>query len=138
MNSIPKKKLDNLIPKAIRIIDSSGFKDNNGKIAKTFQGYFSSFGADMINTSPLAASIFSEDSSKRETESNPGTKEDRSLVTKAILKLLQEQDNSITSEKLSEYIISQSDNGVLNTRSLNNILVAATALKIALRTFKKS
>lgn len=138
MSTISKKKLDNLIPPAIDIINSLGFK-KDGVISKTYHGYFSSFGADMINTSPLAAAIFSEDSSKKESESNTGTKEDRTLVPLAILNLLKKKfDTNINETKLSLYIISKSQNGVLPSIYTENILAAAIALKIALRTFKKS
>lgn len=139
MSTISKKKLDDLIPLAINVINGLGFKDSNGCISKTYHGYFSSFGADMINTSPLAAAIFSEDSSKKENESNTGTKEDRTLVPLAILELLKRKfDNTIKDKKLSDLIISKSTNGVLPAIYVENILASAIALKIALRTFKKS
>ncbi len=138
MSTISKKKLDELIPPAIEIINSLGFK-KDGLVSKTYHGYFSSFGADMINASPLAAAIFSEDSSKRESESNTGTKEDRTLVPLSILKLMKKKlDSNIMDEKLSSFIISRSTNGVLPSIYVENILASAIALKIALRTFKKS
>jgi len=139
MSTISKKKLDDLIPPAIDIINSMEFKNNEGHISKTYHGYFSSFGADMINANPLAAAIFSEDSSKKESDSNTGPKEDRKLVPLAILKLIKKKfDSNIKDEKLSLYIISKSTNGVLPSIYVENILASAIALKIALRTFKKS
>lgn len=139
MSTISKKKLDDLIPSAISIINSMEFKNKEGLVSKTYHGYFSSFGADMINASPLAAAIFSEDSSKKESESNTGTKEDRTLVPLAILELLKKKfDTHILDKKLSSFIISRSTNGVLPSIYVENILASAIALKIALRTFKKS
>ena len=139
MSTISKKKLDDLIPLAINIINSLGFKKTDESISKTYHGYFSCFGADMINSSPLAAAIFSEESNKQESDSNSGTKEDRTLVPLAILNLLKKRfDPNNNDEKLSDYIISKSTRGVLPSIYVENILAAAIALKIALRTFKKS
>ena len=47
-------------------------------------------------------------------------------------------DSNIMDEKLSSFIISRSTNGVLPSIYVENILASAIALKIALRTFKKS
>ena len=138
MSTISKKMLDELIPLAIDVITKLNFKVN-GTVSKTYHGYFSSFGADMINASPLAAAIFAEDSSKKETDSATGTKEDRTLVPLAILELLKKKFYPNASEnKLSSLIISRSTNGILPSICVDYILASAIALKIALRTFKKS
>ena len=138
MSTISKKMLDELIPLAIDVINKLNFKVN-GTVSKTYHGYFSSFGADMINASPLAAAIFAEDSSKKETESNTGTKEDRTLVATAILALLKKKFYPNTVENtLSSFIITKSTNGILPSVCVEYILASAIALKIALRTFKKS
>lgn len=142
MNTITKKRLDNLIPKAIKIVKEVGIavkKDDQYTVSKTYSGYFSSFGADLVNTSPLATAIFCEDKSKEEGQSN--SKEDRSLVAKAILNLMKEEksgnfEGNINKALLSDYLLTF--HGNIPNNVVYDMLAAAVALKIALRTFKKS
>lgn len=137
MKAISKKQLDNLIPQAIETIKEVGITVD-GKISGTYHGYFSSFGADMINTSVLAAAIFSEDKSGNKNNGT-GPQEDRSKVPLAILKLLQKENSNnlfVTQARtLSGYLISLGKKTPAKT--INDILAAAIALKIGLRTFKK-
>ncbi|MDZ4751171.1 MAG: hypothetical protein SGI87_06110 [Flavobacteriales bacterium] len=135
---ISKKRMDALIPKAIDVIREMETREksffiweNRGAtevrtnfISKTYHGYFSSFGADMINSTPLAAIIFFEEST--------GGIEKRSLIPLSILNLIR-KENSVTEapetmKKLSSYY-------TRDTRKMENIAAAAAALKIALRTF---
>ena len=149
MSTVSKRRLDSLIPMAIKVIkEMKGFfsiemegdkKVITDKISKTFHGYFSSLGADMINSTPLAAIIFYEEGKKANDEGGSGSKEDRSLIPESILKLLRlELTSSIVKEsyqKLSDYYVLSNES---KSRKNLNIAAAAAALKIALRTFPKS
>ncbi len=141
MSAINKKRIDKLIPNAIEVINQVGLKTADGKVSITYHGYFSTFGADMILTTPLAAIIFYEEGKKANEEGGSGSKEDRKLVPKAIVELLRKElgpsaDGVLTEwEDLSTYY---SVSNHAKPRKIANIIAAATALKIALRTFPKS
>lgn len=132
MIDLPKRKLDALIPHAIDAILHSNIL-NGGKMPEAYHGYVSSLGADMVNTSPLAAVIFSEGSLNSD--------EDRSLVPKTILEILRKRyegsANAIPEEyqQLSAWMRHLGLNGT--RRRLTDITAAAIALKIAMRTFPK-
>lgn len=141
MSAISKKRMDALIPLAIDVINEmqqffveeeiNGIKLKTNKISKTYHGYFSSFGADMINSTPLAAIIFFEESDK---SSAGRSSENKALVPKAILNLIKkekENERQTWPSELSKYYKSNDKN------CIDNISAAAAALKIALRTFPK-
>lgn len=129
MNTIPRKRIDRLVPQAIEAVKTVGIA-SRGQVPGSYHGYISSFGASMVQSSPLAAAIFFEDSS--------GSQEDRSKLTEAILKLiLWEKETTANHSRLSQYIIDQMVNGQVKNSTVTDILAAAIALKIALRTFKK-
>jgi len=133
MHEIPKRRIDRLVPEAIKIIKEGKVKIlDNGKVPSAFHGYVSSFGADIINASPLAAAIYFEDSS--------GSEEDRSQVSKALLLLLRddlgEEAVPLTLKKLSEWFMEMKPDGT--KKRLPDVTAAAIALKLALRTFPKS
>lgn len=137
MNINSKSEIDKLIPKAIETLLELNFPDKQGKISSTYHGYFSSFGADMICSTPLAAAIFAEESTKKEEGMTSGTKEDKKLIPKAILRLVSEEYFN-GNKKLSDYIIDNSQRGKVSPDILDPILNATIALKMAIRTFKKS
>lgn len=135
MNTIPKARLDKLIPMAQEIITSVGIAQNN-EVPKSFHGYISSFGADMVQTSPLAAAIFFQQN--EDDEDNQRTQEKRYLIPRAILALIRKEKGvNQSGGKLSKYIIDKSSDGNLPNSVVYDIIAAAIALKIALRTFKK-
>ncbi len=141
MSNISKRRIDKLIPLALDAIREAGLPDPQGRVSKTYHGYISSLGADMINATPLAAIIFFEEGKKADEGGGSGSKEDRSKVTDAILKLLRKElGNGIDGvsnswDKLSKYYSSSTHS---DRKKIENITAAAAALKIALRTFPKS
>lgn len=130
MSKLNKQRLDKMIPMAIEVIKTVGIP-KQGRVNNTFHGYMASFGADMVLTSPLAAAIFFEDKS--------GAKESRELVPKAILRLLSmEKPTEVRlqgDEKLSAYLIRHAQEGKLPKTLVDDLVAAAVALKMALRTF---
>jgi hypothetical protein len=142
MSAVGKKRMDKLIPLAIEVIQQeskffvhekvNGQSVRTNKIPKTFNGYYSSFGADMANSTPLAAIIFYE-------QEDSGSEQERPLIPKSILKLLRKElgDQVFTQnwDKLSQYYMHSSHT---DAQKANHISAAAAALKIALRTFPKA
>lgn len=141
MSNISKRRIDKLIPLALEAIKDATLPDAEGKVSKTYHGYFSSFGADMINATPLAAIIFFEEAKKADEGGSSGSKEDRSKVTEAILRLIRKElgtgPDGVPNDwnKLSKYYSTSSHS---DRKKIENITAAAAALKIALRTFPKS
>lgn len=123
-------RIEKLIPDAIQVIENLGIADADYKVAKEFKGYFSSFGAGIIQSGLLPAVIFFEN---EDSKSN----EDRKKVPKAILQLLKNKEKlglGKNEELLSEFIYNSRDRHQVARR----IGDAAIALKIALRTFDLS
>lgn len=101
---------------------------NEVKISKTgetpseFTGYIASFGAAVVQSGLLPAVIFFEDKG--------GASQDRPKLMSAIRQML-----GITQPKLSDYLL-MPETDLIAAR--NDVLRMAIALKLALRTFKKS
>lgn len=124
MNTVNKYKVNSLIPRAVEIINKS-FPEN--KLSKTYSSYISSFSAGFVITTPMAtAKIF---------ESSKNSKEDKSLITKWIMNLIDKNDKQL----LSTYLASNTNEktGRISSSVLIEILTAATALKIAIRKFNQ-
>ncbi|MBK9107301.1 MAG: hypothetical protein IPM92_02685 [Saprospiraceae bacterium] len=151
MSTISKKRFDSLIPLAIDVINdmkaefiigstdlvftaSDGTKEKRTvrAVPNAFHGYFSSFGADMINSTPLAAIIFFEEADKA---SGGRSKENKALIPRSILNLIKKEnpnDREVWPTELSKYYCPDDKSCIVK------IAAAAAALKIALRTFPKS
>lgn len=146
MSAVSKKRMDKLIPLAIEVINEmkaefltkkakvniGGVEKEVAAIPKTLHGYYSSFGADMVNSTPLAAIIFYE-------QEDSGSEQKRPLIPESILKLLRKElTNSVIQDgwsKLSQYYMNSNHT---DAQKAMHISAAAAALKIALRTFPKS
>lgn len=133
------EKINNLIPKAMVAIKSSGIA-HNGVVEKEFKGYISSMGASIIQAGLLATLAFYQNDS--------GKKADSSFLLKAILSLIKPDNSDETN--LIKYVINKSikENVTGNYVSVDNLdpdklyvleqelSDALVALKLALRTFK--
>lgn len=122
---INKTELDQLIPVAAQTIRDTRINDGpEGSVPDPFRGYISSFGASMVLSGPVATAIFFEDSSSSEKK--------RDKVPQAILALLKSKGWATAQvRKLSEWLQEQPN----NHESVRQIVICATALKFALRTF---
>ncbi|AXX95873.1 type III-B CRISPR module-associated protein Cmr5 [Arcobacter ellisii] len=114
-----KKRIESYIPKAIELLTKE-FPE--GKIASSYNGYISSFGASIIQSGLKPTLAVFENT-------NASTKEDKSYLTKLILKLLPNtQGNS-----LLKFVLANKQ----KEESLKEeILDIAVALKLSIRTFK--
>ena len=125
-----QKRINQWIPDAIRILsdDIKINRDKNGieiPVPKAFKGYFSSFGAAVVQSGILPAVIFFENETGR-TEAN------RPHVIEAVLKLLQAKGEIPSNVgRLTTHLLNPQNQQELQ----KPIVEAAIALKIALRTF---
>ena len=114
-----KKRIENYIPKAIELLNKE-FPE--GKIASAYNGYISSFGASVIQSGLKPTLAVFENA-------NASTKEDKSYLTKLILKLLPNTQGA----SLLKFVLANK----LNEEALKEeILDIAVALKLSIRTFR--
>jgi len=116
------RRVEKMIPKAIEAVNE--FLASNNEVKSEYNGYISSFGASIIQTGLKAAIAFNENT-------NSGSNEDKQALMQAILKLV--KSNMGDNEKLLPYVISEEEQG---RSPQNEIMDAAIALKLAIRTFK--
>ena len=133
------EKINNLIPRAMDVIESSGIA-HDGVVKKEYKGYISSMGASIIQAGLLATLAFYQNDSGKKAKS--------SFLLKAILSLI--KPNNSTGTNLIKYVINESikDNVTNNYVSVvdldsdklyvleQEVSDALVALKLALRTFK--
>ncbi len=122
------KKIDEFIPLALEAAKVN-LATKDGKITKECNGYISSFGAAIIQSGLLPAIV----SNEREKSKN-----ERKQVMKSILDIIT-KDETITKETLFQYVINNTNHYTDKTaiRILKSrIIIAATALKLAIRTFE--
>lgn len=106
-------KVEEYIPKALEAVKEK-IASKDGKVAKEYNGYISSFGASIRQAGILPTVLFFENR-------NAGSQEDRSKVLRAI-----------------EYILGIGEGQIRDValKKKKDIEAAAVALKLALRTFK--
>ena len=116
-----KKQIENLIPKAMKVLDETF---DEGRFPSSYNGYISSFGASVMQSGlkPTLA-IFENQDAK--------TKEKKQLLTNIILNIL---DKDAKEETLLKYVLnSKEDENYLKQK----IMDISIAVKLSLRTFKK-
>jgi len=128
-----QNRVDNFLPLAFQAIIRVKVGDNifiqsDGKIPKEYKGYISSLGANIVQAGVKAALTFYE-------AEESGSKSDRRLINAAIKYIIQPPSNA--HEIFSDYKLTQILTGDIQQKALE-ILDAATALKLALRTYKMS
>lgn len=96
----------------------------DGSYSKEYNGYISSFGASLVQAGLLPTVIFFEN---KDASSN----EDRSLVIKALKQILCISDKP----SMAKYIIEEKKNN--DQAFVNDVARAMTAMKLALRMYKK-
>lgn len=113
-----KKKIDNLIPKAINLLESKLVKD--GVIDKVYQGYLASFGPTVISSGLLQTVMFYSGDDKKKK------------VIEIMWELIKSDLNSHASN-MEDFL-----NENYNHKSYavkNKILEANIACKLSIRTF---
>lgn len=117
------KKLDRLIPLAIDAANKNLAK--NGMIPKEYNGYISSFGASARSGLKPAVAFFENKSAD--------SMQDKTMLMKAVLEIICKYRQVIPEPAtLMEYVLSPETGDFLK----KDVMDAATALKLAIRTFK--
>ena len=105
MITINKNRVNKLNPIATRVVKESKIKTKNGDVnligddnalSKTYGGYVSSFSANCIKLTPLSTAIIYDQNDQ--TDSDSGSKEDKSLINKWIVKVLKAENTHLSDE----------------------------------------
>jgi len=115
-----RKNIEKYIPEAIEVLS---IKFKNGKIPSSYNGYISSFGASIIQSGLKPTLALFENQNNQDN-----TKEDRSVLPKWILKVL---DKNTQETSLLRYVINNNEE-LLKQK----IIDVAIALKLSIRTFE--
>jgi len=117
------KKLDRLIPLAIDAANKNLAKD--GRIPKEYNGYISSFGASARSGLKPAVAFFENKSA--------ASMQDKTKLMKTVLEIIcKYRQIDEEHDTLMEYVLLHETDGFLR----KDIMDAATALKLAIRTFE--
>ena len=123
-----KQRIEKYIPQAIELISEVDIA-KNGEVNNEFNGYFSSFGAAIVQSGLKPALAFF---------SNEKRKKERSKILVAIYKLVVDKNNNekiedIKPRKILDYVIKHKNK---EEQLKTKIIDASIALKLAVRTYK--
>ncbi len=118
-----KKRVDELIPKAVDVLENRGIANEKKEIVKTYRGQISTFGAAITNGSLISAVAFF--SVKGESDV------DRSALMKAVYDLIAGEGTEGT---LFTYV--QNAGKVGEAKVKEEIINATIALKLAMNLYK--
>lgn len=134
-----QSRVDSFLPLAFEAIDKVRIRHNSfftneqnrqsdGQIFKEYKGYISSLGANIVQAGVKAALTFYE-------AEESGSEKDRKVINAAIKYILTKPDNVNRFEdfRLTAWLTSDDEE---NQQKALEILDAAVALKLALRTYK--
>ena len=122
-----KQRVEKYIPEAIESIENNILENN--KVKSQFKGYISSFGAAIIQTGLIPAVAFYSVQGDADAE--------RQKLIEAIKKILNENDETILSnQSLLSFLIEKFESDDNMNLWKEKIMDAATALKLAVRTFE--
>ena len=123
-----KQRIENYIPKAIELVKKVKIANEENEVKNEFNGYFSAFGAAIIQSGLKPALAF---------YANEKTAKERSKILKAIYVLITNEDikkpDELGADKLLQYVIASSEQEEILK---DNIIDASIALKLAVRTYK--
>lgn len=120
-----KKRIEKYIPKAMQLIKETGIANDNDIVKNEFNGYFSSFGAAIIqNGLKPALAFFSK---------TTGEAKERSKILLAIYRLIIRDEDNIEPKTLLKHVIDLEGN---EAQIITEIIDASIALKLAVRTYK--
>jgi len=123
------KKIDHqLIQFASKALIETGIVNNNA-YEREFGGYISSLGAAIIQSGLLPAMIFFENEDSEAKERHKVIKAVKSIINKC----RESKNGKIINSTVVKYILDNPDDNYL----LDEITTAATAMKLALRMYKK-
>lgn len=128
------KTIDNLIPIAIDAIVASEIPEGPDKtVPNEYKGYIDSFGSVIVQNGLIPAVVFFENSGGKDSASGGQVAENRKKLMSSILKVTGQANH----KTLYDYItVSMPKKDIKFLR--DEIVRAAIAVKLALRTFKFS
>jgi CRISPR-associated protein Cmr5 len=139
------KRIDELIPAAIAAIKENHIPvKDNGIVPNEYKGYIDTFGASIVQNGLIPAVIFFETAGGKEDESitsdpeKKGIYENRNKMMKAILQVILQRKKDTTTGKqgtLYDYITTEKKAGKAEKQVRQEVVDAAIAIKVALRTF---
>jgi CRISPR-associated protein Cmr5 len=139
------RRIDVLIPAAIRAINRQNIPGKNGVVPNEYKGYIDTFGASIVQNGLIPAVVFFETAGGEQDKSitaDPEKKniyQNRNKLMKTILLLLLEKEGNTcpsSPETLYKYIMARKERGMEEKRIRKNIIDAAIAVKLGLRTFE--
>ena len=121
-----KQRVEQYLPNAIRVVTSEQIADIDRNVPSQYNGYISSLGASIIQSGLLPTIAFFSSTESR-------SEEDRNKIIKAVFKIIIQSGNAnaIIPSDFLDYTNNHENKKLL----LEQILDAATALKLAIRTF---
>lgn len=119
-----KRQVEEYIPKALNTLESCEIV-SNGAMPKEYKGYIASFGAAIITNGLLPAIAFYQDQGE--------AKKERNKLMQAILHIIDE--DCCNDKSLMDYVNNRPQD---RTEIEDEIMAAAVALKLAMRTFEFS
>ena len=140
------KGREDLIAPAIKAIEDVGIAQK-GKVKNEFKGYIDTFAASIVQNGLIPAVIFFESGSKNNGQSESASKDkekedikkNRNKMMQVILSLvIKDKEKKITDKgsTLLDYILSQPEYQKEMKNIRRDIVEAANAFKLALRTFE--
>ncbi len=140
-----KTRVEEYIPKAIIAVREC-ITEGKDEIAKEFNGYISSFGAAIIQSGLIPAVAFysSKKQEEKDKKEKDGEDKDRRNLMKAIYAIVYYDDiddvdddcEKIQGDELLKKLMEIKDDKNRFYNEKEKIMDAATALKLAIRTFK--
>ncbi|MEO1054714.1 MAG: type III-B CRISPR module-associated protein Cmr5 [Bacteroidota bacterium] len=120
-----KQKIENLIPMAFRAVEDK--LATNGQVSRQYNGYIASFGASVVQSGMMAALVFNHRAESR-------SERDRKALMDAIFEVIKSMEKrTINENRLLDYYKTR----LVDKRMLKlNIMDAAAAIKLVIRTFK--
>ncbi|MEM6525876.1 MAG: type III-B CRISPR module-associated protein Cmr5 [Bacteroidota bacterium] len=119
------QKIDNLIPIAFRAVEDK--LATNGQVSRQYNGYIASFGASVVQSGMMAALVFNHREESR-------SEQDRKALMDAIFEVTKSlEEHQVIEPSLLDFY----RNKLTDKRRLKlNIMDAAAAIKLVIRTFK--
>jgi len=138
------KRIDKLIPIAIKAISENKIPGLDNKVPNEYKGYIDTFGASIVQNGLIPAIIFFETAEGKKEESfsidseKKGIYDNRNKLMKTIRQVIREkemEDCGAGPETLFQYIMTKKGHNIEEKQIRQDIVDAAIAVKLALRTF---
>lgn len=129
------KTYDKLLPDALKAVKNNKIANDKGIVYRQYNGYISSFSANVIQ-SGLLATVVLYSNENAHTEEERGRIHILNAIKEVLAKVYSKEYKDIENKKLYQIVL-EYQNDTSKKRTLQRrILDTASALKLAIRTFK--